>query len=483
MKLRLVPLVLAAVFALQSCLTEDMRSPQFVFEVSDVTVDADVEAPYGTDVRSVTALVPVRCSENWSALIVEPLAASWLSIDAQDGANPVGADMTGNLTLSCDFNEEYEARSAALLFVSASGETRQITVTQLAREDRISVDGKLDYSLSAESAADIKVKLLSNRDWTAEVADDLATVSPAEGVGNSIVTIKTRQNYNCEEGSVTTVTFRAGEKSVEVTITRPADVPFIASNSVDIHRNYLPSVTEGVLRFNCNQAWKAEVLSSGIKDFTLQASEGEGGMETELPFTMAANDTEESLKAEVKLSLASDPKKNVVMTVNQWSGFSVTVDFHGVTNADECPLQPADASTPQLPFTTADAQSLNSGKSQYNYVLTGTPYVFGLSGNHLNIQNGYLHFNLGSTYPAYVMFPAVEGYRLAYVEITAAATNKLFSVAQNPDGSSVVGLRKSLPKDATGSWEFNETGYNTAYYLIVSSGSSRLSKWMLLYVK
>ncbi len=476
MKFRLVPLVLAALFAFQSCLIEDVRAPQFVFEVSDVTVPADVTAPYGTDVRTVTALVPVRCTENWSASIVDE--TSWLLIAAQDGSNPVGADVTGNLTLSCDFNEEYAARSAKVRVVSASGQTREFTVTQSAKEDRISVDGEQAYSLSAESAADIKVKLLSNRDWTAEVPEELATVTPAEGIGDAIVTIKAKPNYSCEQGSVTTVTFRAGEKTVEVTITRPADVPFIASNAVDIHRNYLPSVTEGVLRFNCNQSWKAEVLSSNIRDFALSALEGEGGMGTEIPFTMSPNVEEQSLSAEVRLSLASDPGKNVVMTVNQWTGFTISVDFHGLKSADACPLQPADESVPQLPFSSG---FLNSGNSQYDYMLTGTPYVFGLKGDYLVVRNGDLRFNSSSS--AYVKFPAVEGYRLAYVEITAAATNKNFSVAQNPDGSVIIGAKKTLPKDAKGIWEFNETEYNTPYYLIVSSGSSRLSDWALLYVK
>lgn len=478
MRIRIVPLVLAALCAFQSCLVEDMRAPQFVFEVSDVTVPADVTAPYGTLVRRVTALVPVRCTENWSAVIVEAKAAPWLSIAAQQGANPGGADVTGNLSLSCDFNDDYAPRSARLQLVSASGEKREVKVTQEAKSDRVSIDGETEFTLSAESEAEIKVKLLSNRDWTAEVAEEQATVSPAEGSGDAIVTIKAKPNYSCEKASVAKVTFRAGEKSVEVTITRSADVPFIAANTVDIHRNYLPSVTEGVLRFNCNQPWKAEVLSSNIRDFKLTALEGKGGMETEIPFTMSPNEAQESLTAEVRLSLASDPGKYVLMTVNQWTGFTITVDFHNMTTAEDCPLQPVDESVPQIPFTSG---FLNSGNAQYDYVLTGTPYVFGLKGDYLVVRNGDIRFNASNA--AYVKFPAVEGYRLAYVEITTAATNKNFSVAQTPDGSVIVGARKTLAKDAKGSWELNETEYNTSYYLIISSGSSRLSDWVLLYVK
>lgn len=483
MKFRIVPLVVAALCAIPSCLVEEMRAPQFVFEVSDVTVPADTVAHYGMGVRTVTALVPVRCTENWSAVIVNPDAAPWLSIAAQQGSNPIGADVTGHLTLTCAFNEDYVRRSATLRLVTASGQKREVTVTQEAKSDRVAIDGETAFTLSAESEADIKVKLLSNRDWTAEVAEERATVTPAEGTGDAIVTIKAKPNYSCEEGSVATVTFRAGDKSVAVTITRPADVPFISANAVDIRRNYLPSATEGVLRVNSNQPWKAEVLSNNIRDFALQTMEGEGGMGTEIPFTMSPNESQESLSAQVRLSLASDPGKNVVMTVNQWTGFTVSVDFHGVTSEEACPLQPLDASVPQLPFTSSDARSLDSGNRQYDYRLAGTPYVFGIRGDRLNVQNGYMRFNFSTSHPAYIKFPAVEGYRLAYVEITAAATNKNFSVAQNPDGSILVGARKTLAKDAKGSWEFNETEFNTAYYLIISSGSSRLSEWVLLYVK
>ena len=478
MKFRIVPLVVAALCAIPSCLVEEMRAPQFVFEVSDVTVPADTVAHFGMGVRTVTALVPVRCTENWSAVIVNPDAAPWLSIAAQQGSNPIGADVTGHLTLTCAFNEDYVRRSATLRLVTASGQKREVTVTQEAKSDRVAIDGETAFTLSAESEADIKVKLLSNRGWTAEVAEEQATVTPAEGTGDAIVTIKAKPNYSCEEGSVATVTFRAGDKSVAVTITRPADVPFISANAVDIRRNYLPSATEGVLRVNSNQPWKAEVLSNNIRDFALQTMEGEGGMGTEIPFTMSPNESQESLSAQVRLSLASDPGKNVVMTVNQWTGFTITVDFHNMTTAEDCPLQPVDESVPQIPFTSG---FLNSGNAQYDYVLTGTPYVFGLKGDYLVVRNGDIRFNASNA--AYVKFPAVEGYRLAYVEITAAATNKNFSVAQKPDGSILVGARKTLAKDAKGSWEFNETEFNTAYYLIISSGSSRLSEWVLLYVK
>ena len=149
MKIRIVPLVLAALFAFQSCLVEDMRAPQFVFEVSDVTVPADVTAPYGTLVRRVTALVPVRCTENWSAVIVDAKAAPWLSIAAQQGANPGGADVTGNLLLSCAFNEDYTPRSASLRVVSASGQTREVKVTQEAKSDRVTIGGETEFTLSA----------------------------------------------------------------------------------------------------------------------------------------------------------------------------------------------------------------------------------------------------------------------------------------------------------------------------------------------
>lgn len=478
MKFRIVPLVVAALCAIPSCLVEEMRAPQFVFEVSDVTVPADTVAHFGMGVRTLTALVPVRCTENWSAVIVNPDAAPWLSIAAQQGSNPIGADVTGHLTLTCAFNEDYVRRSVTLRLVTASGQKREVTVTQEAKSDRVAIDGETAFTLSAESEADIKVKLLSNRDWTAEVAEEQATVTPAEGTGDAIVTIKAKPNYSCEEGSVATVTFRAGEKSVAVTITRPADVPFISANAVDIRRNYLPSATEGVLRVNSNQPWKAEVLSNNIRDFALQTMDGEGGMGTEIPFTMSPNESQESLSAQVRLSLASDPGKNVVMTVNQWTGFTITVDFHNMTTAEDCPLQPVDESVPQIPFTSG---FLNSGNAQYDYVLTGTPYVFGLKGDYLVVRNGDIRFNASNA--AYVKFPAVEGYRLAYVEITTAATNKNFSVAETSDGSVIIGTKKQLAKDAKGSWEFNETEFNTAYYLIISSGSSRLSEWVLLYVK
>ena len=489
MKLRFVPLVLAAALFVQSCLVEDMRAPQLVFEVSDVTVPADEVAPLGKGDVSVKADVPVRCTESWSAVVVDADEAPWLSIAAQDGNNPAGVDVTGLLRLECAVNEAYVQRQATVRLLSRSGEQRNILVTQLAKTDRISLDSKSDYTLPAESEAEIQVKILSNTHWSVEVSPEgAATVTPMSGSGDAVAVITTQPNYSCTEGTVTKVTFRVdgGDEAAEVTVTRTADAPFIAANAVDIRQFRLPNATSGTLRFNCNAPWKAEVLSSNIRDFALEASGGEGGMKTELAYSMSPNESDESLQAQVKFSLASDPAKSVVLTVTHWTGFTVNVDFTpAIEESIPFPLQPAEESVPQIPWVTSNSGGLNTKGETFSYIFTapdGKEYLFGLKSGLISrfYANGlgFLRMNSGS-----IKLPAIEGYRLGYVEFTTAATSKTFSIAKNPEGTDLIGAKITTNIGDIASWEFENTEYNTSYYEIVGSGSSRQRNLILLYVK
>lgn len=488
MKFRWISLVLAAALCVPSCLTEDMRAPQFVFEVADVTVPADEVAPFGKGELCVKTDVPVRCTENWSATVVDADDAPWLQIAAQDGDNPAGADVTGLLRLECALNEAYAPRQATVRLLTSSGAQREITVTQLAKADRIALDCESAYTLPAESEAEIQVKILSNTDWSVEVSPEgAATVTPMEGSGDAVANIKSQPNYSSTEGSVTKVIFRVNnEVATEVTITRTVDTPFIAVNAVDVSQFRLPNATSGTLRFNCNAPWKAEVLSSTLLDFALSASEGEGGMKTELPYTMAPNESGESLQAKVKFSLASDPAKSVTLTITHWTGFTVAIDFTpAIEESIPFPLQPADESVPAIPWVSSNSGGLNTQGETFFYKFTapdGKEYLFGLKNGLISRYfasgMGFLRMNAGS-----IRLPAVEGYRLGYVEFTTAATNKTFSIARNPEGTDLIGAKKTTNTGDVAAWEFENTEYNTSYYEIVGSGSSRQRNLILLYVK
>lgn len=489
MKFRNVLMVLAVVLAIQGCLSPSMRSPQFFFDAEDVTVPADSMSSYGTGGGTVSVSVPVRCTQSWSASLVNADAAEWLEIANPYCVNPAGADMTTAMKLVCENNDSYSSRSAIIRFVLAGGDSQEIRVTQSPKVNRIVIDGETSCMFKAEDDVAVKVKLLCNADWKAEV-DSAATscgvksISPSHGVGDGIVTIKPEANYSCEGSVVAVVRFCVdGGDTVRVNITRQADVPFMGANAVDVTRNMLPSDTRGTLRFNCNMPWKAEVLENNIKDFKLEALEGKGGMATELPFTMTANDGQETLSAKVRLSLVSDPQKYVILNAVQRAGFMLEIDFSKVTDADSCPLQPYDASSPQLPFTSSTGLNSQGEEYYYKFMYSGVEYVFGIQNSLINVfstngKDGYIRLSQG-----YVKFPAVEGYKLAYVEFTTAATTKTYSIASDAAGTMVVGNSKTLGKEVTASWTLDSTEYNTSYYEIISTSNSRQHNLILLYVK
>jgi len=492
MKHRFLLLALAAVFAVQSCLVKDMRAPQTLFEVSDVTVPADSMASYGTGTLTVTAIVPVRSTESWSARVVDADLVPWLEIVSCDCANPAKADITGKLILTCDNNDEYASRSAKIRFVTESGRTGEITLTQKAKHNRIAIDGETSCTLKAETEESVSVKILSNTEWSVIVDPssslEITSVSPLTGSGDAVVTITPAANYSCKNSSTAVVNFCVADgDTAKMTIVRAADVPFMSANVVDMEQYKMPADTSGVLRFNCNCPWKAEILENNLKDFSLLQTEGEGGMQTELPFSMSANNGEKNLTAKVKLSLADNPQKNVVLTVTHRVGFTLNVDFTKVVDEESCPLQPSEAKYPQIPFN--ESTGLDSGSSQYDYkfVSGGKEYVFGIKNSIINVYgnfgtkstaDGYIRLSSG-----YIKFPAVEGYRLAYVEFTTAATDKSYTITADAEGTEVVGNKKTVGKEVLVSWDLETTEYGKAYYEIIGTSKSRQHNLILLYVK
>lgn len=486
MKLRLIPLVLAATVIFQSCLVDDMRAKKNIFEVVDVTVPADTVSAYGKGTGYVTISVPVRSTESWSAGILDADSAPWLEIASGDFANPSGADVTEMLELQCAFNDGYSQRSARLHFVTASGQTRDINVVQRAKANRISIDGETSYSMDAQTAATVSVKILSNADWTAEVdpssTGTVASIKPSSGTGDAVVTITPDLNYDCRESTRTVVRFCVADGNpAEVTITRNADAPFIGVNPVDVQQDRLPKDTTGVLKFNCNLPWKAEILECGIRNFELDTLAGHGGMNTELPFRMSPNDGDGVRTAKVKISLESDPGKNVVLTVAHLAGFTLEVDFTNLVDADSCPLQPVDARYPQIPYSS---EGISTGSDQYDYkfVSGGKEYVFGMKNTLINVYGsgpaGYIRLSGG-----YVKFPAVEGYRLAYVEFTTAATDKRYFISADAEGLEIVGEKKTVGKEVKVFWNLQGTEYGKSYYEWIDISNSRQHNLILLYVK
>lgn len=493
MKLRLIPLVLAATVIFQSCLVDDMSAKKNIFEVVDVTVPADTVSAYGKGTGYVTVSVPVRSTESWSAGILDADSAPWLEIVSCDFANPSGADVTEMLELQCAFNDGYSQRSAQLRFVTVSGQTRDINVIQKAKANRISIDGETSYSMDAQTAATVSVKILSNADWTAEVdpssTGTITSIKPSSGTGDAVVTITPDLNYDCRESTRAVVRFCVADGNpAEVTITRNADTPFIGVNPVDVQQDRLPKDITGVLKFNCNLPWKAEILECGIRNFELDTLAGPGGMNTELPFRMSPNDGDGVRTAKVKISLESDPGKNVVLTVAHLAGFTLEVDFTTLMAGDPCPLQPVDAKYPEIPFSTVNYIDTKGEQYDYKFVSGGKEYVLGIKNSVINWygnnsggvpkKDGYIRLSVG-----YVKYPAVEGYRLAYVEFTTAATDKRYFISADAEGLEIVGAKKTVGKEVKVFWNLQGTEYGKSYYEWIDISNSRQHNLILLYVK
>lgn len=479
-------LVAAGLLSLFGCLRQEMSVGTPQMDVCDITAPAD------TLVGQVICEIPVSSNESWSARS----GADWLTIiSGEENLNPTGVVQTRNITAVLENNEELVPRTTTVTIVSPT-ESKTIVVTQRAKVNRVSVAGPLaetpdSCSIAAEFGGEIAIQVYSNTDWTVSLdPESTAAIKKQSATGGSrddVVTVVLKPNYEVGVEKKAVLWFEAADvEPVRFVIHQESNVPFIKADAADMTQTLLPITEEGTLQFNANLAWTAEIVDSNLGNLQLAATEGEAGIPVKLGYTLAGNVTDDLLTAHIKVALKEHPDQNITFTINQRSGIAISFSFMEVTNADNCPLQPVSADYPKIPFTSDNALSLNNltkepfAPYKYKVNVKGVDYIFEISNEEFNVQTGYLRLSKG-----YIKYPAIENYRLTYVEFTTAATNKKYYISSDAEGQNIVGSAQTLGKGVVAIWNLDNTEVNTSYYEYIDKATARTRQenLILIYVK
>lgn len=168
---------------------------------------------------NTTATLNIQASQNCDWII--SWSDSWVRVSPTQGRG------SQNVTITVTANPSSSiVRTAVLTVRNTSGSiTRNVTVTQSASNEQLTISGAVDGKLTFPSASDgkeYKITVTSNTHWKIQGIPSWLTVTPTEGNDNGEVTIKAMPNQSKDILNATLIFKGDGGASKEIQVTQEA---------------------------------------------------------------------------------------------------------------------------------------------------------------------------------------------------------------------------------------------------------------------
>lgn len=404
-------------FFVTGCTENNLEQVQTLLEVEDCSVPADVED------GDVMCDITVTSNKSWTAEIQN--SPDWIMSENLLHVNPTGITESGTLHLRFARNESYTSRTARVIFHAEGIEDRFITVTQLGKSDRIRIVAESGTSVEAEPSSAVRLRVLSNISWTAEVDESSTasvTLDKSAGRGDGLIGVTFAPNYEIEQVKKAVITVSSpGVEPQKVELIQQNNIPFIrlykSSSTLDVN----PNKENAKISIRANSKWQAEVMSSTLGDLTLDKVTGEGGWISIYP-SFAANTSEDILSASIRFTLTDYPEVSLTTEITQKAGKVIEMTFGRGSSLWE----------PALPSTLKTNFS-----GRYRFVPENYEVVFHvLQGDAFCLYDATsLCFSNGSLGISWIEFPCLDGMALSslYIHSTNSAGRQTFYVYDSID--------------------------------------------------
>ena len=404
-------------FFVTGCMENDLRGVQTLLEVEDCSVPADMED------GDVELDITVTSNKSWTAEIQD--RPDWIRSEDLQHVNPTGITEDGTLHLSFARNESYTPRTATIIFHAEGIEDRSITVTQLGKSARIRIVAESGTSVEAEPSSAVRLKVLSNVSWIAEVEGSSTasvTLDKSAGNGDGYIGVTFEPNYEIDQVRTAVITVSSpGVEPQKVELVQQNNTPFIrlyeSSSTLDVN----PNKESAKISIRTNSKWQAEVVSSTLGSLTLDKVAGEGGWTSIYP-SFAANTSDDILSASIRFSLTDYPEVSLTTLLTQKAGKVIEMTFERGSTLWE----------PALPSTLKTNFS-----GRYKFVPEDYEVVFHvLQGDAFCLFDATsLCFSNGSLGISWIEFPCLDGMALSslYIHGTNTAGRQTFYVYDSID--------------------------------------------------
>lgn len=440
---------LVAAAVLSACTTEGFYKeddPNLSVDRRLVTRDAD----------PVRDTILVTSNRSWS--VVRDGNESWLSFEKAEHLNLSQAEETSALVFSLDANLRQKDRSAGFKVVTEDG-ARSVIITQRAIVYRLSVEGPRSFVDVPDTGDTLRVKILTNTQWRAEVAAGATAdiiLPEEEGEGNAELKIVVGPHTDRNAGKSGMVIISVeGCTPVEILIEQIKAVPFVKHEVPAVAERWVdpavfsPVYSERSFNVLSNCRWTAAVdasatTASGVE---LPVTEGEGNLEN---FRVIVKGTNTDMANPKTVSIVFTPEGGspYTVTMSQGKGSVIALEFRD-----------QDLAAARWIFDEAQGEVKASGSGAVHV----GGYTFNYNANGYNQLHAASGWQIGSGEETYIEFPAIAGWKLARVSFREYNANTSPVIA-DANGNVVPGGEAiSFSRNVLTSFYLSGTAAGTSY--------------------
>lgn len=454
---KLIPAVLAAFFAVCSCLQQanDYESEALL------SVDRPV-IRVGADPATDTILV----SSNRAWSVIPDPECDWITFDTLEHINIIGASDVTPLAVSVGDNIGKDIRSGSFRIVG-EGISKTVMVEQREIIYRLSVNSPLEYSDLDDRGDKVEIGIKTNYNWTAKVkegSDAVVTMTTPSGYRDATLTVELGKNSDMSTGKTATIVIEVPEcDPVEIVLGQKAAVPFVKCYIPEKERYLDPSMFSslgGTRWFNVesNVPWTASVNEeeSTAKGIVLRVTEGENNMES---FKVQVTEPNLDFDSTKKVVIDFKPQggETYKYEMIQQKGSILLFEFRDQDNKNKIwPFVDPDES----PASTNKGEGWFTAPGGYKFHCYATTALYLYS-------NG---FQCGSGEKDWIEFPVMEGrtlVRVTIVDYNGSTKPSIHDAQGNPitGGEYNAAFGKLIPF----TWNLEGTEPGKAYRMITNT--------------
>lgn len=456
----------AVVLAVTSCMEEEARFGKASLEVDVASIELEADnalqdEPY-EQTPSIVEILNVTSSRSWTVSVKTEDGGNWLRPSVKERLNLSGKPETFPLELTADRYRGHEAREAVVSIYAADMEAPlTVPVTQKPYVPYLEIIADTDVVVPALDGV-CRVVVKSNAVWSAHIDKVTSTVEPAL---SAIAGEDTKEMVLTFPANMDEQQTRTAVLVVEAEGCEPESVALVQGQSesyfhlaAPVPSEILPYESSWNIPLRSNGAWTAELTECTFENAYIEPISGFSTLDGINFYADHGSDPQLSEK-KATVVIKRDGKDDIVVSFSQRgsihlsiSSFDPEYEWTGRETDTDNPYKPYISNG--YPFVTPSSLPLSMNANlnvgvPVDCVMKAGGYVFTMFGKDCGVwltPNTFC-LQVGKTKDDYVLFPAIEGYRLSkmYYEASCRASNPY--TVRTEDGKTVIkGGEKAFTK-------------------------------------
>lgn len=426
--------LLSAGALLAACETGNETSSPARLSIGETTRTVPSDAsllrdPFAEEKPSVVDTVWVDATRSWTAFIETADGGDWVRSDISERINVTGKAEKYPLVLSFDRYRGLLPRSATLSFYGVGiEEPVVVTYTQEAYVPKLEINVPEGGDIVSALDGKAQVVIRSNTTWTARIDEAASSVIPdlsaIAGVDTDVLELSFPVNPDDEKARIARLVVNAEgceQQEMDFIQTQSGRYFFLASAVEERREPYESSVR---IPLRSNGPWTAEISDCTFEQAALVPASGQVSLDGIL-FTADHGADPEVEEKHATVTIRREGMEPITVRLSQRGSIHLNICSFD-PDYEYTGREPYGADTPYRPYTSngqpfvyptsfPSSYSIGTYKGMELVCETRAGYVFTLYGQDCGVWLSGLETGLciGKRKGDYILFPGIEGYRLA----------------------------------------------------------------------